>query len=354
VIPAGMAIYRWQGELYSEPQAQLIIKTRRAAWPSLHARILARHSDETPEILALPVADGSPAYLAWLDESVVGDIQGSMAAGWRDYRDVYPEGEHTVAGTIKVLRDVESPQLGNRRDLLVYLPPSYSRSDRRYPVIYMHDGQNLFDATTSYAGEWQVDETLEALSVEGLEAIVVGIPNMGERRAHEYIPFPEPDLDEVQGALYVAFIVETVKPLIDRDFRTRSDRASTGVMGSSLGGLISLYAFFRYPDVFGLAGVVSPAFRAGQGGIFPFVKDAAVTPGRIYMDVGTAEGPFKGRPQKAFARRYLADVQRMQYQLLRKGYRAGRDLLYVEDEGGIHHESAWTRRLPDALRFLLS
>ena len=119
---------------------------------------------------------------------------------------------------------------------MVYLPPSYLGSIRRYPVIYMHDGQNLFDAATSFAGEWYVDETMEELADAGIEAIVVGIPNIGERRFHEYIPFPAPDLPDVQGDEYVAFIADTVKPIIDRDFRTLADAASTGIAGSSLGG----------------------------------------------------------------------------------------------------------------------
>lgn len=363
VLPVGTAIYRWQDELHADPQTQLIIKTRRGTWPALQSRILALHSDEVPEILALPVADGLPAYLTWLDDmtaSVVPENVESVPslppAIWLDYADVYPRGHHMISGSIRILRELYSPQLENSRDILIYLPPSYDAGSRRYPVLYMHDGQNLFDAATSYAGEWYVDETMEGLASQGFEAIVVGIPNIGSRRYHEYIPFPAPDLPDVQGDLYVNFIADTLKPVIDRDFRTQPGRATTGIMGSSLGGLISLYAFFYRPEVFGLAGVVSPALRWGTQGIFPFVTNAAFSSGKIYMDVGTSEGTglvADPQSQRSFAEHYVQQVRRMNSLLKRKGYRAGDTLLYVEEEGGVHHESAWARRLPNALRFLL-
>lgn len=365
VLPGGTAIYRWQGKLCTDPQTQLLIKTRREAWPALQARIRALHSDETPEILALPVVDGLPAYLRWLD-GMTGASQPPAAAeaepspppltAWLDYAEAYPHERHTIAGTIKVLPAFYSPELDNSREILVYLPKTYTTSERRYPVLYMHDGQNLFDSATSFAGEWYVDETLEGLASQGIEAIVVGIPNIGSRRYHEYIPFPSADLPNAEGDKYAAFIANTLKPVIDRDFRTLPEPKHTGIMGSSLGGLISLYAFFHRPDVFGLAGVVSPALRWGKQGIFPFVQEAAFTPGKIYMDVGTAEGAGLGadpQSQGAFADHYVQQVRRMNALLKRKGYRAGETLLYVEEEGGVHHESAWARRLPGALRFLL-
>lgn len=364
VIPGGVAIYRWQGKLNTEPMAQLLIKTRAAAWPALRDRIVSLHDDETPEILALPVADGLPAYLSWLAEmteaegAAVPRIEKPPAARWRDYADVYPGGLHTVTGTLKVLSALRSPQLNNSREIVVYLPKSYAAGEGRYPVLYMHDGQNLFDATASYAGEWYVDETLEGLASEGIEAIVVGIPNKGPRRSNEYSPFPSAGLHEAQGELYVNFIADTLKPIIDRDFRTLPDRTHTGIAGSSLGGLISLYGYFRRPDVFGLAGVFSPALGWGGETIFPFVQDAAWAPGRIYMDVGTAEGEglAKGGPRKlrAASTDYVRQVRRMNNLLRRKGYRANESLLYVEEPAGIHHESAWARRLPRALRFLLA
>ena len=164
-----------------------------------------------------------------------------------------------IVGNIRRLRAVESPQLGNHRDVLVYLPPSYPVSGRHYPTIYMHDGQNLFDAATSYAGEWQVDETMERIAPEGIEAIVIAVPNMGAERIAEYAPFRDERVGGGRGDAYLAFLVDTLKPDVDRNFRTRRDAEHTGIIGSSMGGLISLYAFLTRPDVFGFAGVMSPS-----------------------------------------------------------------------------------------------
>jgi predicted alpha/beta superfamily hydrolase len=265
------------------------------------------------------------------------------AAGWEPYlqpQDVGPE--HTVVGTVRVLRRLHSPQLDNRRDILVYLPPSYNAGERRYPVIYMHDGQNLFDAATSFGQKWEVDQTLEAASAEGLEAIVVGIPNMGPARCDEYSPWRDPKSGGGRGDDYLAFLADTVKPLVDAEFRTRPEPASTGIAGSSMGGLISLYAFFARPEVWGFAGVMSPALWFAGRAVFPFVEARPYVPGRIYLDVGTREG-----------KQTLADVRRLRATLGRKGYRQGRDLFYVVEMGGEHTESAWARRLRRELEFLL-
>jgi len=256
--------------------------------------------------------------------------------GWQDYQSYIPHRNHTVVGTLKILPDVWSPQLDNQRDILVYLPPSYMHSDHRYPVIYMHDAQNLFDRATSFAGdEWEVDETLEALSGEGLEAIVVGLPHMGAQRLQEYNPFPQ--FRNGRGALYVDFVADTLKPMIDRDFRTRRDRAHSGLLGSSMGGLISLFGFFYRPQVFGFAGVMSPALWIAGGAIYNYVREQPFTPGKIYLDNGTRE----------------SSARKMNAILADKGYIPGTDLGYIVEDEGEHREAAWARRLPDALRFLL-
>jgi predicted alpha/beta superfamily hydrolase len=275
---------------------------------------------------------------------------------WRNY--IEGRDQHTVAGTLLVRKELRSPQLANRRSLYVYLPPSYTQGDKRYPVIYMHDGQNLFDHTISYAGEWQVDETMEELSREGLEAIVVGIPNKGKRRLAEYGPFRDERLRAGgSGDAYLAFIVETVKPLIDSDFRTLPERRHTGIIGSSMGGLISLYGFFRHPQVFGLAGVMSPSLWFAQGAIFPFVEAAPFAPGRVHLDIGTYEGPDM-RDQlvlpHTYVGRYILSLRQMRDLLIQKGYRAEQDISYEEAPEAVHNEAAWAHRLPGVLRFLLS
>ena len=140
-----------------------------------------------------------------------------------------------VVGDLYVLPGVRSPELGNERDVFVHLPRSYATDPaRRYPVVYAQDGQNLFDPQRSYAGEWRFDETLETLADEGNEWIVVGVANAGHERIHEYSPVLEPGLSEGRASLYVRFLVETLKPRIDRDLRTIPGPESTAILGSSL------------------------------------------------------------------------------------------------------------------------
>lgn len=276
-------------------------------------------------------------------------------SNWRDYIKLQRGGFHSVVGDLRVLHRVWSPQLRNQRDILVHLPPSYTTSDKQYPVLYMHDGQNLFDEGTSYSREWTVDETMEGLAEEGLEAIVVGIPNMGGERLAEYSPFVDAYYGSGRGDKYVAFVVDTVKSIIDRDFRTLPGREHTGIMGSSMGGLISLYAYFRQPYTFGFAGIMSPSVWFADGAAFEYVANAEFVPGKIYLDVGTREyGNTPHNNAIKRSRKYYAKVRRLKRILVQKGYRPTVDLLHVEEKWAGHNEPAWARRLPFALRFLLS
>lgn len=245
-------------------------------------------------------------------------------------------------GTIERISSVYSPELDNERDLLVSLPGKYATRERRYPVIYMHDGQNLFDPATSFAGSWNVDVAMAEASLEGLDAIVVGIPNMGPARLAEYSPFEHPELGGGRGDLYLDFLIDTVKPLIDAQYLTVPDRLHTGIVGSSMGGLISLYAFFRHPEVFGFAGVLSPSLWLTEAATFAFIRQADFSPGKLYLDVGAREGE-----------RHVANAHRLRDLLEEKGYRLGHDLMWVEEEMGAHHEAAWARRFQDALPFLV-
>ena len=262
---------------------------------------------------------------------------------WEDYV-AHEHADGKQHGSIKILRQLASPQLANQRDILVYLPPAYEATpDRRYPVIYMQDGQNLFDAKTSFAGEWDVDGTIDQTSNQGIEAIVVGIPNMGAQRCNEYSPFDDPKHGPARGEEYLAFLTDTLKPIIDADFRTSPDRESTGIAGSSMGGLITLYAFFKRADVFGFAGVMSPALWYGQRKIFDFLAASSHRGGRIYVDVGTKEGSQE-----------LNDVKQLRDRLLEMGYRHGDDLLVMIDLGAGHNERAWSRRIAKQLQFFLA
>jgi len=257
-------------------------------------------------------------------------------AQWMDYRERHPHGEHSIAGTVRVLPDFSSDSLGNQRDISVYLPPSYDHAQRHYPVIYFQDGQNCFDRATSFAGvEWGVDETLQHLAGEGLEVIAVGIPHAGEARVREYNPFA--NVWRGEGEAYLDFLLTSLKPVIDRDFRTLPDRRHTGIFGSSMGALISLYAFFRHPYAFGMVGAMSPAFWVGHGAIYRYVEQAMFNDGRIYLDNGTRE----------------MSARQMHRLLVQRGYQDEANLRYVIEKEGEHTESAWARRLPDALRFLL-
>jgi predicted alpha/beta superfamily hydrolase len=250
------------------------------------------------------------------------------------------EGESTVSLWIK--RRVLSPELRNFRDLVVALPPSYQSGTGAYPVVYMQDGQNLFDRGTSFAGDWHLGPILTELASEGHEAIVVGIANMGVRRLYEYSPFRDPRHGGGGGDRYLAFVSETVKPLIDRSFRTRSDPADTVILGSSMGGLISLYALYRNPDIFGAAGVMSPALWFAGRSILRYARQRAAPAGRIHLDIGLRE------PGSA-----VADTRSLRNILAQRGLRPGAGLEYVEDEAGTHAEEAWGRRFRRALPFLL-
>ncbi len=273
---------------------------------------------------------------------------------WHEYRHIRPK--HTVAGHLIMSDPVYSPQLNNSRHLLVWLPNSYDTTGRtrHYPVLYMHDGQNLFDAYTSFSGEWQVDETMCRLEDEGYEAIIVGLPN-NERRIHEYSPYSAINMRVMQGQGddYLRYITDTVKPLIDSTFRTRPEREFTGIAGSSMGGLISLYAYLCHGHTFGFAGAFSPAYWFGSSAIFDTVEHSRYMPGRLYLDIGTDEGGMSKQRMRGTANYYVYGVQRLADALRGQGYRDGESFQYVEEPGAGHTESAWARRLPDALRFLL-
>jgi predicted alpha/beta superfamily hydrolase len=232
----------------------------------------------------------------------------------------------TVVGDVRVWR--------GERDLYAYLPPSHG-SGRRFPLLVMHDGLNLFDEPLSNDGEWQVDETMETLAAEGLEAVVIGVPH-GPARGGEY---------EGEGAAaYLRYLVDSVVPLARESFDVDPRREATGLAGSSLGGVISLHGVYAERETFGLAGVFSPAFFFDGGRLFDVVSNQEPPPARIYMDVGTSESDDEDTNRK-----YVDGFERMRTLLDERGV----DLHAVVEEGGIHHETAWARRLPDALRFLL-
>jgi predicted alpha/beta superfamily hydrolase len=172
----------------------------------------------------------------------------------------------TAAPNVSILsNNFYMPQLNRNRRIWIYLPPDYYTTTKKYPVLYMHDAQNLFDAATSFSGEWEVDESLNTLHQQGdYGCIVVGIDNGGGERLNEYSPWVNTEYNAGgQGDEYVEFIANNLKPHIDSTFRTLPGRTTTGIMGSSMGGIISMYAFSERQDVFSRAGIFSPAFWFG-------------------------------------------------------------------------------------------
>jgi predicted alpha/beta superfamily hydrolase len=236
--------------------------------------------------------------------------------------------------------------LRNQRDLIVYLPPGYDEQpQRRFPVLYLHDGQNLFDRATAFGGQdWNVhgaaDRLIQARAVAPL--LIVGIYNTGKSRIHEYTPTKAPKLGGGRADRYAKFLLQEVMPFIQSGYRAQTDPAVTGIGGSSLGALVSLYFGLKYPEVFGKIAALSPSVWWNQRVIHRFAAAAPVNPRpSIWLDIGTREGP-----------RIVPDVEQFRDVLLQKGWREGQDLHYERVEGGEHNEAAWAQRIGRVLEFL--
>lgn len=205
---------------------------------------------------------------------------------WADLVASAPK-KSTASPQVKIIRTAfYSPQLKRYKRIWVYLPKDYS-SGKKYPVLYMHDGQNLFEDSCSYSGEWGVDEYLDSLKTEA--CIVVGIDHGGEKRFNEYNPFDHARFGKGEGRQYVDFLVKTLKPWVDKKFHTLRGQQYTYVAGSSMGGLISMYAVLMYPKVFGGAGVFSPAFWTAPGIMDIITEKGKRVKGRIFFYAGKQE-----------------------------------------------------------------
>jgi len=259
---------------------------------------------------------------------------------------------HTLTGNIQRHGAFPSKILRNRRDVLVYLPAGYRRfTGRRYPVLYLHDGQNVFDAATSFAGvEWGVDETAQRLIAAKLiePLIIVAIANTGEERIHEYAPTPAridpPKRKRSKGLLrnYGRFLIEELKPFIDRRYRTKREPEHTGLGGSSLGGLATLVLGLWFPNYFQRLIVMSPSIWWDDCVVYELVDaldENARPPLKMWLDTGTHEPGWERA-------RVLRD------RFVEKGWRLHDDLHYVEVEGADHSEGAWAARIDPVLRFL--
>lgn len=241
------------------------------------------------------------------------------------------------------------PSLGRTRRIWLYVPPDYQNAKRRYPVIYMQDGQNLFDRATSYAGEWHIDETLNRLAAAGdLGAIIVGIDNGGQNRTAEYHPrLPWSGLPG-QADAYLSFLIDTLKPLIDRRFRTKKGPVDTIIMGASSGATLALYAGIMRPDVFGRVGAFStPLWLEPRLDQLARVKRPYRRGARVFLVSGRDE-TVGTDPKGIFARDQPAMVEA----LIAVGYRPERDIRSRIVEDGTHSEGFWAREFEGAYRFL--
>lgn len=258
-------------------------------------------------------------------------------------------------GRLEIVRNFASPPEGCMRTLRVWLPDAYDREPvRRFPVVYMHDGQNLFDSPDSAVRvSWGVDRALEGLLGRGaIEPwIVVAIDHRGADRLSDLAPWDEPRVGVAGRAeRYGAFVVEHLKPEVDRALRTRGGPEWTATVGSSMGGLVSLFLALRWPQVFGRVGALSPSVTWAQGRLF---RDWNCSPAgglpRIYLDAG-ADERFQACD---FEWHYGAAAADFAGHLRGLGFRE-RDLKVVLEPGGRHEEADWRRRLPAALEWLLS
>ena len=243
-------------------------------------------------------------------------------------------GRKKIMGNVRYHKNFHSNYLGNKRDVFVWLPPSYTLiPDKKYPVLYMHDGQNLIDPDTSFLGvDWQVDETVTKLIKAGRlkEIIIVGINNT-EDRLEEYS-------DSEKGNKYMQFVAQELKVFIDSNYRTLKDSKNNAVIGSSMGGLISFLIAWKHSDVFSMAGCLSSSFYYDNDKVFEIVKDFTKPPRglKIYIDHGE-DGLVRG--QKMFAL------------LTSMGFVIGTNIDYYYARGAEHNEVAWAERLERPLLF---
>ncbi len=262
---------------------------------------------------------------------------------------VFPHFVNGIGEFARTYPTFTSTILGNRRGVWIYLPPSYGENAAaRFPVVYMHDGQNLFDPRAAFGGvAWDADGAMNGGAESGAirEAILVGVENTAAR-IDEYTPTRDAMYGGGNGDAYLRMLIDEVKPMIDRDYRTLPDRANTALVGSSLGGLISSYAGVRRADVFGLIGALSPSTWWNDRVLLREVASTPTRPARplrVYVDSGNAGASMDG----------VADTRELAATYRSVGYVEGSTLHYVVQDGAQHNELYWSMRLPGALAFLL-
>ncbi len=238
---------------------------------------------------------------------------------------------HTASKNVHIVSDsFYIPQLHRKRKIWIYLPSNYTTTNKKYPVLYIHDAQNLFDDFSAPFGEWNVDETLDSLQKQtGKYCIVVGIDHGGEKRLVEYNPYNTKEFGKGEGEAYTNFLVKTLKPFVDKNYRTKAAASSTAIAGSSMGGLISTYAILKYPTIFGSAGIFSPAYW-----IAPALENFAE---KIMMKNNNNRFWFYCGGKEGFT--MMADMERMQKIISKKTNNTS----VTKDENAKHNEVAWRK-----------
>jgi len=297
---------------------------------------------------------GNAWTLTWADsvgdveiKPLINDATWSTGANYRikagSTVNIYPY-FGTASGTLQYVNNFYSPQFGNYRTLTVYLPPSYAANPlKRYPVLYAHDGQNLFNASrATYGVEWGMDETANSLIANGQmdEVIIVGMDHGGANRIHEYTPCCDPQYGGGGADKHERFILDTVRPYVNQNFRTLTTKGNTALIGSSLGGLVSFYVGRRNPTVFGKTASLSSSFWWNNQALTQQVEAATTKVAvKFYIDAGTdGDG--------------LPETTRMRDALVADGHVQGNDLYYYVAQGAGHTESAWAARLNIPLTYL--
>lgn len=276
---------------------------------------------------------------------VNGDIsQEFTVAGWKDDYPIHPK-PFTANPNVRVLDTAFAmPQLNRKRKIWIYLPKGYATVGRAYPVLYMNDGQNLFNEQTAFNGEWGVDEALDSIQkITGKECIVVGIDNGGDKRMSEYSPYDftaNKTAIKAEGKEYVDFIVQTLKPFIDSKYRTKKSAEFTSIAGSSLGGLISYYAILKYPDVFGSAGIFSPSFWVSSQSVTDAEQFTTKAAPRFYLYAGGKESATM-----------VSDIKKVATALSSKNDKY--QITTLVDPNGEHNEKNWRREFPRFFMWLM-
>jgi predicted alpha/beta superfamily hydrolase len=261
--------------------------------------------------------------------------------GWKDdFISAPVVRKHTASANVKIVDSAfKMPQLNRQRRIWIYLPADYNLNKKKYPVVYMHDGQNLFDEATSGFGEWGIDEYLDSIFKKGeTESIIVGIDNGGDKRMTEYNPYYFSQAGNGEGSQYVDFLVKTLKPYIDKHYHTLPGKENTFIAGSSMGGLISLYAVLKYPSIFGGAGIFSPAFWTASG----IDKDVNIFSSKVKSKLFFYAGAKESDEMVPDMKRIESEVESVSKSSIKE----------IIDPDANHNEAAWRKHFPEFYQWI--